>query len=510
MKLLIVLLTALIAFSMNGEEIRKGTVQAEKLRVRSKPSTKFEVVGQLVKGDAVKVVEEKEGWLKIVAPESIDAWISSKFVENGVITGDRINVRAGPSVAYNNFGKLNKGDKVEVVEIKDKVWAKIKGTPKLHVWVSSTYVKLEPLMVARDDKKNNALNDVKAVADKSDPKMTEVAKLKEELSKEKLAAEKAKKLLEEEKKKLAVLEEEKIATAKKVEFIEKLLDIEKKKKSKKLVINIKANEEIFIGSQKVTLEEISSYYKAAGDKTIVFIKSEKEAKEATVLKVVDLFKEFNAEVYLEDPSKLLDPNVSTISDEFKNKDGKALKTYMTLTVKRPKLMFIDTVKIPEEHLESILKTYGKNFGESNVYIQAEKGVDPVLLDRIMRSVQESGFKVITYPAGADGHEVVEVQPDTVVEDKHLPMDEDKEIPLPPGRIRMTGFLLNVDSKDRHIVDFALAVKVNGEFYAIAFLKGMTNELKDFYLKEVEIIGVQKRLEGWTRPLVFVENFKQVK
>ncbi|MCM8528337.1 MAG: SH3 domain-containing protein [Lentisphaeraceae bacterium] len=510
MKLLIIFLTAFLTFSLCAEEIRKGTVQAQKLRMRSKPGTKYEVVGQLKKGDAVKVVEEQEGWLKIVAPESVEAWISSKFVSDGVVTGNRINVRAGPSVAYNNFGKLNKGDKVEVIEVKDKIWAKIKGSPKLHVWVSSTYVKLEPLIVARDDEKNDALNDVKAVADKDDPKMTEVAKLKKELDKEKKAAEDAKKLLEEEKKKLARLEEEKIAAAKKVEFIEKLLEIEKKKKSKKLVLNLKANDEIFIGSQKVAFEEISNYYKAAGDKTIVFIKSEKDVKEATVLKVVELFKELKAEVYLEDPSKLLDPDVSTISDEFKNKDGKALKTYMTLTVKKPKLMFIDTVKIPEEHLESILKTYGKNFGESNVYIQAEKGVDPVLLDRIMRSVQESGFKVITYPAGADGHEVTEVLPDTVVEEKVLPVNEDEEIPLPPGRIRMTGYLLNVDTKDRHIVDFALAVKVNGEFYAIAFLKGMSNELKDFYLKEVEIIGVQKRLEGWTRPLVFVENFKQVK
>lgn len=510
MKILFLLLTALLTFSLSAEEIRKGTVQAEKLRMRSKPGTKFEVVGQLKKGDAVKVVEEKEGWLKIVAPESTEAWISSKFVVNGIITGDRINVRAGPSVAYNNFGKLNKGDKVDVVEIKDKVWAKIKGSPKLHVWVSSSYVKLEPLMVARDDEKNKALNDVKAVDDSKDPKMSEVAKLKEELSKEKLAAENAKKLLEEEKKKLAILEEEKIAAAKKVIFIEKLLEIEKKKTSKKLVISLKGDEEFLIGTQKVSLEEIRSYYNAAGDNTIVFIKSEKDVKEATVLKLVELLKELKAEVYLEDPSKLLDPDVSTISDEFKNKDGKALKNYMTLTVKKPNLMFIDTVKIPEQHLESILKTYGKNFGESNVYIQAEKGVDQVLLDRIMLNVQESGFKVITYPAGADGHEVKEIQPSQVVTEKAILVPEDKEMPLPPGRIKMTGFLLNVDNKDRHIVDFALAVRVNGEFYAIAFLKGMTKELKNFYLKEVEIIGVQKRLEGWTRPLVFVENFKLVK
>ena len=508
MRKILALISGLLIFTLSAEEIRKGTVQAEKLRVRSKPGTRFEVVGQLKKGDAVKVVEEKEGWLKIVAPETIEGWVSNKFIKDGKITGTRINVRAGPSVAYNIFGKLNKGDAVDVIEVKDEVWAKIKGNPKLHVWVSSTYVKLEPLIVARDDKKNDELNDVKAVDDK---KMTEVAKLQKELDKEKKAAEEAKKQLEEEKKKLAKLEEEKKAAAQKVKFIEKLLEIEKKKSSKKLVVNINKEDEILVGSQKVKLEEMSDYYKAAGANTIVFVKSAADVKEATVLKVVEVFKDLNADVYLEDPSKLLDPDVSTLSDEFKQVASKSQRTYMTLTVKKPKVLFIDTVQVPEQHLESILKTYGKNFGESTVYIQAEHGVDDLLLDRIMQSVQESGFKVITYPAGADGHEVTEVQPDKdVIKEKPINIIEDKELPLPPGRVRMTGYLLNVEAKDRHIVDFALAVKVNGEFHAIAFLKGMAYEMKDFYLKEVEIIGVQKRLEGWTRPLIFVENFKPVK
>jgi len=499
MKTLILLLSSFLIFSLGAEDIRKGTVQAEKLRVRSKPSTKFEVVGQLKKGDEVKVVEEKEGWLKIVAPEAVSGWMSNKFINNGVVTGDRINVRAGPSVAFNIFGKLNKGDEVKVLEVKDKIWAKIQGNSKLHVWVSSTYVKMEPIMVARNDKENDKLNDVKAV-DAGTDKTTaeELAKLQKELEKEKKAAEEARKKLEEEKKKLAKLEEEKKATAKKVELIEKLLEIEKKKKSKKLVVNITKDDEFLIGSQKVSVKEIKDYYKAAGEGTIAFVKADENVKEGTVLKIVNVFKELKAEVYLEDPSKLLDPNVSTLSKELWNTDPNQ-KTYMTLTVKKPNIMFMDTVKIPEEHLESILKTYGKNFNQSTVYIQAEKGVEEHILDRLMKNVQESGFKVITFPAGADGHEVVEEQP--------IEIKEDKEIPIPAGRIRKTGYLLNVQVNDRHIVDFALAIKVDKEFVAIAYLKGMADKLKDYYLKEIKIIGVQKKLEGWSRPLIFVEQVK---
>lgn len=499
MKLLIFFFSTFFILSIQAEDIRKGTVQAETLRIRAKPSTKYEVVGQLNKGDVVKVVEEKEGWLKIIAPEVVSGWMSNKFITEGIVTGDKINVRAGPSVAFNIFGKLSKGDEVKVLEVKDKIWAKIQGNSKLHVWVSSTYIKLEPLIIARNDKENEKLNDVKAVdAGMDEKKAEELAKLQEELAKEKKIAEDAIRQLEEEKKKLAKLEEEKKATAQKVELIEKLLEIEKKKKSKKLVVNITKDDEFLIGSQKVNSDEIRDYYNAAGKGTIVFVKTEDNVKEATVLKIVNLFKELKAEVYLEDPSKLLDPDVSTLSKELWNTDPNQ-KTYMTLTVKKPNIMFMDTVKIPEEHLESILKTYGKNFNQSTVYIQSEQGVEEHILDRLMKNVQESGFKVITFPAGADGHEVVEEQP--------IEIKEDKEIPIPAGRIRKTGYLLNVQVNDRHIVDFALAIKVDKEFVAIAYLKGMADELKDYYLKEIEVIGVQKKLEGWTRPLIFVEKVK---
>tara|TARA_B100001059_G_C17449144_1_gene386547 strand:- start:225 stop:584 length:360 start_codon:yes stop_codon:yes gene_type:complete len=90
----------------------------------------------------------------------------------------------------------------------------------------------------------------------------------------------------------------------------------------------------------------------------------------------------------------------------------------------------------------------------------------------------------------------------------VPLDKNEiENVLPPGRVKMVGYILQVRESDKHLVDFALAARVNEQFYAIAYLKGRVKELQSFYLKEVEIIGVSKRLDGWTRPILYVEEFK---
>ncbi len=479
---LFILLT--ISLVSPAENLRKGTVTAETLRMRSKPNTKSEIIGQLKKGDIIQVIEEKDGWLKIVAPQEVEVWLSAEFIENGVITGDKVNVRAGPNVAYNIVGQLVKGDVVEVMEIKNDIWARIRGTEKLQVWVSGTYVKLEQVEVKVEPVK---VEEVKTP--------DEVARLKEALDQEKSANEAAQR-------ELARLEAEKQAAAQKVEYIEKLLEIEAKKSSKKLSIQILADETLQVGSQAVKQEDLPAYYKAAGEGTVVFIKADPLVKHAKILEVIDILKKENAHVYLEDSDKLLETNVAKIAEDLKKSEEKAEKSYMTLSIKAPNKMFMDTVEIPEEHLQSILKTYGKNFGESSVYIQAEKEVSEDVLKNVMATVQNVGFKVITYPAGSDGHEAIL---------ENISFKDDKEeIPLPEGRIRLSGYILEVALTDRHIVDYALAVKMNGEFYAIAFVKGLGKEMQPYLLKEVEVIGVQKRLQGWTRPLIFVESFKPVK
>ena len=501
---LLILLT--LTTLLNGEDFRKGKVKVDNLRMRSKAGTPSDVLGELAKGTQVKILEEKGGWLRIAAPDTLTAWTSKKFIENGEITGDGVRVRSGPNVAYHIIGKLNKGDKVEILEVKKEVWAKIKVPEDLSVWISAAFVEMEVKEVVVDTEEEKRKREEQARLEKEEA--DKMAALQAKLEAEKKAKEEARKKLLEQEKELARLEMEKnqaeIARQeqeKKVAVIKKLLELEEKKRSKKLVVHITNEGKIKVGSQETAFEDLESNFKAAGQNTLVFIKTDSEADEALIKKVSDKFKELDAKVYLEDPSTIFNQGVSQLSKEMKESKMILEKSYITLTVKKPRLLYVGTVPIPEEHLESVLKSYGENFG-SSAYIQADPGSDKVFVNNLMKIVQQSGFKLVSFPKGFDENEVVAVQP--------LQFNDEEDKPLPAGRIRMTGYVLNVRKEDRGVVDYALAVKVNENYYPIAFLKGKKQEMQSFYLKEVEIIGVQKRLEGWTKPILFVEQLKPTK
>ena len=70
MRLLLLLL--ILSFSLSAEDIRLGTVTANALRMRARPGSNFEVLGQLKNRNKVKARETKNGGLKIVAPAGLN------------------------------------------------------------------------------------------------------------------------------------------------------------------------------------------------------------------------------------------------------------------------------------------------------------------------------------------------------------------------------------------------------------------------------------------------------
>lgn len=67
-----------------------------------------------------------------------------KFPQIAEVTGDDVNVRSGPSTTYYISGKLNRGDRVTVVEVQQNSWAKILPPPGSYSWISKQYVQLTP------------------------------------------------------------------------------------------------------------------------------------------------------------------------------------------------------------------------------------------------------------------------------------------------------------------------------------------------------------------------------
>ena len=113
------------------------------LNIRSGPGTGFDQVGSYKKDETVKVLTQINGW-----GYTGKGWISMKYVEmdktvttgtkgTGTVTADSLNIRKSGSNNAEKVGKYNKGDKIEILEVKDGWGRTDKG------WVSMAYVKMD-------------------------------------------------------------------------------------------------------------------------------------------------------------------------------------------------------------------------------------------------------------------------------------------------------------------------------------------------------------------------------
>jgi len=90
----------------------QGTVTKDKVNVRARADKNAELVAQLTKNERVEVLDTKGDWLKITLPASAKCYVATKFIKDGMTTGDAINIRCGPGTNFKDIGKLAKGEKV--------------------------------------------------------------------------------------------------------------------------------------------------------------------------------------------------------------------------------------------------------------------------------------------------------------------------------------------------------------------------------------------------------------
>ncbi len=81
-------------------------------------------------------------WLKIQLPPTAKCYIHSNLVSDGIVTGNRVNVRSGPGLHFKSIAKLSKGQPVEVVRV-EQDWLQIKPTAECFGWISSDLVQIE-------------------------------------------------------------------------------------------------------------------------------------------------------------------------------------------------------------------------------------------------------------------------------------------------------------------------------------------------------------------------------
>ncbi len=133
-----VLLLAAVTIASEGAESR-FVVRGSRVNVRARPEQRAEVVGQLNEGDTLAYVESREPWIGIRPPEELSLWVFGEFVNNGLVTANKLNIRSGAGVNYTVVGTLHAGDKVRVRESFGD-WVGIDPPKTAVLWVHSDYV----------------------------------------------------------------------------------------------------------------------------------------------------------------------------------------------------------------------------------------------------------------------------------------------------------------------------------------------------------------------------------
>jgi N-acetylmuramoyl-L-alanine amidase len=129
----------------------QGSITVDGLRVRNGPGLSYQTIGHINSGTQVAIVETNGNWIKI-STNALNGWVSSEFVKKnngqaaesssniktGVVNVDSLNVRSGASLQSSVVGKLQLGEKVDVLA-SEKDWIQINFQGK-KAWISSQFV----------------------------------------------------------------------------------------------------------------------------------------------------------------------------------------------------------------------------------------------------------------------------------------------------------------------------------------------------------------------------------
>jgi hypothetical protein len=95
--------------------------------------------------DLVVVVDQSYGWYKIKLPIYADSFVSAAFVKKlgdgiGETSANRLNIRARPNQNAALLGQLQRGELLRIVEEMPEGWLKIEPPDNSYGWVSVEYV----------------------------------------------------------------------------------------------------------------------------------------------------------------------------------------------------------------------------------------------------------------------------------------------------------------------------------------------------------------------------------
>lgn len=121
-----------------------GEITEDNINVRAGQNVNFEKLCVLKKGQQITVVDKNYTWYKVALPPEAKCFISKDYIKiyrerSGVVTGNRVNLRAGPGANFTALGQLTKDDVVEIVKDTNG-WYQIKPASGTFGWVAEQFL----------------------------------------------------------------------------------------------------------------------------------------------------------------------------------------------------------------------------------------------------------------------------------------------------------------------------------------------------------------------------------
>jgi hypothetical protein len=118
-----------------------GKVKGKKVRLRASADLEGRVVKELNRQDLLVVVGEKGDFYSVEPPAGIKAYVFRSFVLDGVVEGNRVNVRLEPSLDAPVIGHLNSGDEVKgPLSALNNKWYEIAPPAGTRFYIAKEYI----------------------------------------------------------------------------------------------------------------------------------------------------------------------------------------------------------------------------------------------------------------------------------------------------------------------------------------------------------------------------------
>jgi uncharacterized protein YgiM (DUF1202 family) len=140
----IILLIPILSINLIGEPM-KMKVNADNVNLRAGADSNKEVVRQASYDDILYAAgKDKSGkWFRVLPPKGTKLYVYEKLIQDGKVSVKKLNVRSGPGINYTKMGEVLRGETISVIDQRNE-WLAIVPPENCYLWISVDY--LEPIV----------------------------------------------------------------------------------------------------------------------------------------------------------------------------------------------------------------------------------------------------------------------------------------------------------------------------------------------------------------------------